>query len=66
VPEPVAVIVTAVPETLAANAIGLLVPVSTRPKVPEAVIVLLIVMPPLALSVKLTAAPVEAPLPVKA
>ena len=50
VPEP---IVSVVPDVINDNA-------------PVAVILLLVVKPPLALSVKLTVAPVEAPLPVKA
>ena len=63
-PVPVAVIVSAVPETLALIAMGLLLPVSINARVPVAVMVLVILIPPAAESVKLKAAPVEAPLPV--
>ena len=64
VPVPVAVIVSTVPETLALMAMGPLSPVSINERAPIAVMVLVMVMPPAAESVKLKAAPVEAPLPV--
>ena len=64
VPAPVAVIVSTVPETFALMATGLLAPVSINDRAPEAVMVLVMVMPPAAKAVKLKAAPVEAPLPV--
>ena len=63
-PEPVAVIVSAVPDTDAPNAIGALVPVSTNPNVPVAVMVFVVLIPPAVLSVKLKLAPVDTPLPV--
>ena len=66
VPEPVAVNVSTVPDTLALMAIGLFVPVSINERAPVAVIVLVTVIPPAADSVKLKTAAVEAPLPVSA
>src|SRR5271157_2538526 len=48
VPEPVAVIVSAVPDTDAPSAIGAFVPVSTNPSIPVAVIVFVNDMPPAA------------------
>src|ERR1700683_2843998 len=68
VPEPLAVIVSTVPETLPPNTIPLLVPVPNRAKVPAAVIVPEVVKAPapLAESVKLILLPVDTPLPVVA
>jgi len=61
VPEPVAVIVSTVPETLAPRTMQLLVPVVTSDRAPEAVTLLatFIAAAPPAVSVKLKIAPVE-------
>lgn len=63
VPEPEALIVSAVPETLAPNTMLPFVPVASNASVLEAVIVLDIVIEPAppAVSVKLNIAPVDAP-----
>ena len=63
-PEPVAVIVSTVPLTLAPTVTDAFMPVFTSPNVPLAVIVLFNDMPPLLLSVTLTLLPVDTPLPV--
>ena len=67
-PEPEAVIVSAVPETLPPNTMPPFVPVASNANVPAAVIEPDVVKAPapLALSVKLMLFPVEAPLPVVA
>src|SRR4029077_1966399 len=68
VPEPVAVIVSTVPETLPPNTKPPLVPVDRRAKVPAAVIEPEVVNAPAppAESVKLMLLPVDIPLPVVA
>ena len=67
-PEPEAVIVSAVPETLPPRTMPPLVPVDNRANVPEAVIEPEVVKAPAppALSVKLILLPVDMPLPVVA
>ena len=62
-PDPLAVIVSTVPETLAPNTMPPLVPVDRRDKAPVAVIGLETVITPAppAVSVRLNIAPVEAP-----
>src|SRR5260370_33410 len=68
VPEPEAVIVSAVPETLPPRTTPPFVPVESRANVPLAVIEPEVVRAPAppAESVRLTLPPVEAPVPVKA
>src|SRR5579872_1190348 len=67
-PEPLAVIVSAVPEALPPRTIPPFVPVERRAKVPLAVIELEVVRAPAppAESVRLILLPVETPLPVRA
>lgn len=68
VPEPVAVIVSAVPETLAPKIMPPFEPIASNAKVAVAVIVLDVVIEPAppAVSVKLILEPVDTPLPVVA
>ena len=67
-PEPEAVMVSAVPDVLASRTMPLLVPEPTRVRVPEAVMELVMVKAPapLAESVRLKLAPVDAPVVVRA
>src|SRR5579872_138933 len=67
-PEPLAVIVSVVPEALAPNTMPPFVPVDDKAKVPEAVMELEVVNAPIppAESVRDTLLPVDTPLPVSA